>query len=236
VACRGSADACRALGTPVTGGNVSFYNESPSGAVPPTPVVGMVGVLARVDRAVPSHAQREGDAVILLGETKPEFGGSAYWEACLEFHGGQPPRVDLGREKTLIELLVTAAERGLVRSSHDCSDGGLAVAMAEVAMGGAYAETGFGLDIDVTAYGAPRTASELLFSESHSRAVLTCAPDRAPAVIALAQELGVPVARVGAVGARGGALRLKLRDASVDVPVDRLREVYFTAIPRRMGD
>jgi phosphoribosylformylglycinamidine synthase len=235
-ACRGIADACRALGTPVTGGNVSFYNESPTGAVPPTPVIGMVGVLTRVDRAVPSHAQREGDAVLLLGETKPEFGGSAYWEACLDFHGGQPPRVDLDREKTLIELLVTAAERGLVRSSHDCSDGGLGVALAEVAMGGAYAETGFGLEIDLTPHSAPRSPHEVLFSESHSRAVLTCAPDRAPAVIALAQELGVPVARVGTVRARGGALRLKLREASVDVPVDRLREVYFTAIPRRMGD
>jgi len=76
----------------------------------------------------------------------------------------------------------------------------------------------------------------LLFSESHSRAVLTCSAERAAAVIALAQELGVPVARVGTVGPRGGALRLTLRDASVDVPVDRLREVYFTAIPRRMGD
>ena len=235
-ACRGIADACRALGTPVTGGNVSFYNESPSGAVPPTPVVGMVGVLTRVDRAVPSHAQREGDAVLVLGETKPEFGGSAYWEACLEFHGGQPPRVDLEREKALVELLVTAAERGLVRSAHDCSDGGLGVALAEVAMGGAYAETGFGLDVDLTAHRSLLTAHALLFSESHSRAVLTCSAERAAAVIALAQELGVPVARVGTVGPRGGALRLTLRDASVDVPVDRLREVYFTAIPRRMGD
>jgi phosphoribosylformylglycinamidine synthase len=136
----------------------------------------------------------------------------------------------------LVELLITAAERGLVRSAHDCSDGGLGVALAEVAIGGAYAETGFGLDVDLTTYHSPLTTHQLLFSESHGRAVLTCAPDRAAAIVALAQELGVPVARVGTVGARGGALRLTLRDASIDVSVDRLRGVYFSAIPRRMGD
>src|SRR5258708_16152437 len=113
----------------------------------------MGGLLARVDHAVASHAQREGDTVLLLGETKPEFGGSAYWEVCLAFNGGQPPRVDLDREKALVELLVTAAERGLVRSAHDCSDGGLGVALAEVAMGGAYAETGFAVNLPLQTHG-----------------------------------------------------------------------------------
>src|SRR5213083_2936368 len=137
-ACRGIADACRALGTPVTGGNVSFYNESPTGAVDPTPVVGMIGLLTRADRAVPSHARTSGDIVFVLGETRSELGGSAYWEICQEFMGGQPPRVNLEDEKRLIDLLVTGAERGLIRSAHDCSHGGLGVALAEVAMGGAY--------------------------------------------------------------------------------------------------
>src|SRR6267378_749984 len=104
--CRGIADACRALGTPVTGGNVSFYNESPTGSVDPTPVVGMVGLLARADHAVPSHARSPGDVVFVFGETRAELGGSAYWEVCQEFMGGQPPRVDLETEKRLIELLV----------------------------------------------------------------------------------------------------------------------------------
>ena len=235
-ACRGIADACRALGTPVTGGNVSFYNESPTGAVDPTPVVGMIGLLTRADRAVPSHARSPGDIVFVFGETRAELGGSAYWEVCQEFMGGQPPRVDLEAEKRLIELLVTGAERGLFHSAHDCSHGGLGVALAEVAMGGPYQGQGFGLDVDLTTHHAPLTTHELLFSESHGRAVVTCAPERAGAVQALAGELGVPLHRAGSVGSQGGAFRIRLRDATIDESVGRLREVYFSAIPRRMGD
>jgi phosphoribosylformylglycinamidine synthase len=234
--CRGIADACRALGTPVTGGNVSFYNESPSGAVDPTAVIGMVGLLPALANAVPSHARASGDTVVVLGETRAELGGSQLWEAVYRFDGGEPPHVDLAGERRLVDYLVAGAERGLLHSAHDCSQGGLGVALAEVAMGGPYAETGFGLDVDLTAYAAPVAALELLFSESHGRAVVTCAPERAAAVAALARELGVPAARVGTVGEPGGALTLRLRDAQIEHPVDRLRQVYFAAIPRRMGD
>jgi phosphoribosylformylglycinamidine synthase len=237
-ACRGIADACRALGTPVTGGNVSFYNESPTGAVDPTPVVGMVGLITRADHAVPSHARAASDVVFLLGETRDELGGSAYWEVLHGFVGGRPPRVDLDVARRLVDLLVAGAERGLFRSAHDCSQGGLGVALAEVAMGGPYQEAGFGLDVDLTAYGAPLTAHDLLFSESHGRAVVTCAPERVPAVEALAREHGVPLYRAGTVGAgaANGAFRVALRDGAIAEPVARLREVYFNAIPRRMGD
>jgi len=235
-ACRGIADACRALDTPVTGGNVSFYNESPTGAVDPTPVIGMVGLLGRVDRAVPSHARARGDVVFLVGETHAELGGSVLWEALYGLVAGTPPRVDLAVERRLVDFLATGAERALFRSAHDCSQGGLGVALAEVAMGGPYDETGFGLEIDLTTYGGRLAAVELLFSESQGRAVLTSAPDRAAAVTALAAELGVAVSRVGTVGERGGSVGLRLRDAHVAHPVDRLREVYFCAIPRRMGD
>ena len=234
--CRGIADACRALDTPVTGGNVSFYNESPAGAVDPTPVVGMIGLLARADRAVPSHARAAGDAVFVLGETRAELGASQLWEALHGFVGGQPPRVDLAAERRLVDYLVAAAERGLLRSAHDCSQGGLGVALAEIAMGGPYDETGFGLDIDLTAYGLRLAADELLFSESHGRAVVTCPPERATAALALAQELGVPAHRVGTVAQRGGAVRLRLRDAIVEHPVEGLRQVYFSSVSRRMGD
>ena len=235
-ACRGIADACRALNTPVTGGNVSFYNESPTGAVDPTPVVGMVGVLTRADHAVPSHARSPGDVVFVLGETRAELGGSAYWEVCQEFAGGQPPRVDLEVEKRLIELLVTGADRGLFRSAHDCSHGGLGVALAEVAMGGPYQGFGFGLDVDCTAHDARLTTHEILFSESHGRAVITCAPERAAAVQALAGELGVPALRAGTIGPADGAVRITLRDGAIAEHVAALRDVYFNAIPRRMGD
>ena len=235
-ACRGIADACRALDTPVTGGNVSFYNESPTGAVAPTPVIGMVGLLARADRAVPSHARGPGDVVCVAGETRSELGGSVLWEALYGFVGGTPPRVDLVAERRLVDFLVAGAERALFRSAHDCSQGGLGVALAEVAMGGPYDETGLGLEIDLTTYGARLAAVDLLFSESQARAVITCPPERAAAVVALAQELGVPIEHVGTVGDRGGAVRVRLRDGRVEHRVDRLREVYFSGLPRRMGD
>jgi phosphoribosylformylglycinamidine synthase len=199
----------------------------------------MVGLLTRADRAVPSHARAAGDVVLILGETAAELGGSAYWEVVHGFVGGQPPKVDLDVARRLVELLVAGAERGLFHSAHDCSQGGLGVALAEIAMGGPYQEAGLGLDIDLTAHCAPLTAPDLLFSESHSRAVITCAPERVAAVEALAREHGVPVRRAGTVGARDGEFRVTLRDAVIDTirePVARLREVYFNAIPRRMGD
>jgi len=103
-------------------------------------------------------------------------------------------------------------------------------------MGGPYQEHGFGLNVDVSTYHAPLTTQELLFSESHGRAVVTCSPDRAGAVQALAGELGVPLFRAGTVGSEDGAFRIALRDGQIEEPVARLRDVYFTAIPRRMGD
>jgi phosphoribosylformylglycinamidine synthase len=235
-ACRGIADACRALGTPVTGGNVSFYNESPTGAVDPTPVVGMVGLIARADRAIGASARAAGDAVLLLGDTRAELGASALWEVLYGDVLGQPPRVDLEVERRLVDFLVTAADRGLLRSAHDCSQGGLAVALAEVAMGGAYQDEGMGLDLDLTGHAQPLASHDMLFSESHGRVVVTSAAERAEGVLALARELGVPAQAIGRVADPNGRLRIQLRDGTVDAPVARLREVYFVAIPQRMGD
>jgi len=196
----------------------------------------MVGLLRRLESAVPSHASTPGDRVFVLGETRVELGGSALWEALYGFVGGLPPRVDLAAERRLVDYLVTGAERGLFRSAHDCSQGGLGVALAEVAIGRPYQEAGIGLDIDLTTYAPALDALDLLFSESQARAVVTCAPERGPAVAALAQELGVPAYRAGTVGEPGGTLRLRLRDAEVRHSVGSLREVYFSSIPRRMGD
>src|SRR5256884_4845955 len=166
----------------------------------------MVGLLARADHAVPSPVRRPGDVVFVAGETRDELGGSVLWEALHGFLGGAPPRVDLVVERRLVDFLVAGAERALLRSAHDCSQGGLGVALAEVAMGGPYAETGFGLDIDLTAYGLGLAAVELLFSESQGRAVITCPPDRAAAVGGPAPGLGGATPRLGAGGVRGGAL------------------------------
>ena len=235
-ACRGIADACAALDTPVTGGNVSFYNESPTGAVDPTPVIGMVGLLDHADRAVPSHARGPADIVMIAGSTAPELGGSLYWETIRGFRGGLPPRVDLAASRRLVDFLVRAASGRLLASAHDASGGGLGVALAEVAIGGPYQRAGVGLDLNLSRYAPGLPAAELLFSESQGRAVITLPPGHFAAVSALAEGTGVPLFHAGTTGVAGGSFNLTLRDGKISYPVEQLREVYFGSIPRRMGD
>jgi phosphoribosylformylglycinamidine synthase len=233
-ACRGIAEACRAFDTPVTGGNVSFYNESPTGAVDPTPTVGMVGLLEPVDARVPSHFTVAGDEILVLGATAGELGGSAYWAEVHDFIGGRPPRVDLDAERRLQRLLVAAAGRRFLRSAHDCSEGGLAVALAEAAMGGPYAPGGLGASVDVSAIASDASPEAVLFGEDGARAVVSAAPEHVTQVVALAGEHGVPVHRAGRVTEPGAALELRLGDRVFRWSVGALRQIYFMAIPRRM--
>ncbi len=130
-ACRGIADACRAFGTPVTGGNVSFYNENPTGAIDPTPTVGMVGLLESLDHRVGSFFRNQGDVIVVLGRTDGAMGGSALWAELGGFVGGAAPKVDLEGEHRLQKLLLAGARERILRSAHDCSEGGLAVTLAE---------------------------------------------------------------------------------------------------------
>jgi phosphoribosylformylglycinamidine synthase len=231
-ACRGIADACRAFATPVTGGNVSFYNESPTGAVDPTPTIGMVGLLERVDRRVPSHFATAGDDVLILGTTRGELGGSAYWSEIREFVGGRAPPVDLEAERRLQELLVEAARRGFLRSAHDAAEGGLLVTLAEAAIGGAYASSGLGAELDLEGYAPGVDLEGLLYGEDAGRVVLSADPASSAALAELAQERSVPIFRAGRVGGRTLELRARSRGFSWDV--ETLRRTYFEAIPRRM--
>jgi phosphoribosylformylglycinamidine synthase subunit PurL len=233
-ACRGIAEACRAFDTPVTGGNVSFYNESPTGAVDPTPTIGMVGLLEQADARVPSHFSTPGDEILILGATTGELGGSAYWAEVLGFVGGHPPRVDLDAERRLQRFLVAAAGRRLLRSAHDCSEGGLAVTVAEAAMGGPYAEGGLGAMADLGSADAGATAEGVLFAEDGARAVVSVATEQVSAVVALAGEHGVPVQRAGRVLEPGGTLELRAAGRVFKWSIGALRQRYFTAIPRRM--
>jgi len=233
-ACRGIADACRAFDTPVTGGNVSFYNESPGGAVDPTPTIGMVGLLEQVGDRVPSHFGTPGDEILILGETRGALGGSAYWAELCDFIGGSPAPVDLEAERRLQWLLVAAAGEGLLRSAHDASEGGLAVALAEAAMGGAYAPEGLGASLDLSAY-APGVAPEgVLYGEDGARVVVSASSMDVVDLVALAGQHGVPVHRAGRVGEPGGALELRTGGRVFSWPIGALRQIYFSAIPRRM--
>jgi len=234
-ACRGIGDACRAFGTPVTGGNVSLYNESPTGAIDPTPTVGMVGLLPDVTRRIPSHFQAQGDSIVVIGTSAGHLGGSSYWEVVRGFVGGPPPPVDLDNEVRLQRFLVAAAEAGLLRSAHDCSDGGLAVALAEACIGDPYAAAPFGASVAL-ANTAGLESDSLLFGEDAARVIVSCASDRVAELLAMAAGHGVPSEAAGRVGEAGGKLEILLRDTQVtyDWASQGLRQAYFDAIPRRM--
>jgi len=233
-ACRGIADACLAFGTPVTGGNVSFYNENPNGAIDPTPAVGMVGLLESLDHRVGSFFRNMGDAIIVLGRTDGVLGGSALWAELDRFVGGAPAPVDLQAERQLQRFLLAAARERLLRSAHDCSEGGLAVTLAECAIGGPYAPSGIGATVDLTPLAGTLTPQQGLFGEDHGRVVITCSRTHADRVIALAGEHGVPAVAVGTVGERHGPLVIRAGDNSWQWPVDELRSIFFDAIPRRL--
>ncbi|HEU4630832.1 MAG TPA: phosphoribosylformylglycinamidine synthase subunit PurL [Gemmatimonadaceae bacterium] len=226
----GMGDACRALGTPVTGGNVSFYNESPTGAVYPTPVVGMVGLVEQLSHVTPSGFQQPGDAVVLLGEPTDELGGSEYLARIHGVVAGAPPRCDLDAERRLIDALLDAVHAGAVRSAHDCSDGGLAVALAECAM--ADLDRQFGAQVDLSAWdGLPLRA--LLFGEAQGRILVSTAD--AEAVLAAARAHGVPARRIGTVGGAGEDLVVRAGGRVIRAPLAQLTDAYHGAIPRIMN-
>jgi phosphoribosylformylglycinamidine synthase len=188
---RGISDACVALETPVTGGNVSFYNESGDSAIWPTPVIGMLGLIEDYRLAV-RHAFGPGLLVAVLGETFPELGGSELAEVELGVVAGRPPALDLDRERALHRLLIEGSRSDLLRAAHDCGDGGLGVALAEAAIAG-----GTGFAVSLPGDLPPHVA---LFSESASRAVVGVSADRAAELDDLAGALQVPLAWLGETG------------------------------------
>jgi len=220
---RGMRDACLALDTPVTGGNVSFYNESGDSAIWPTPVIGMLGLLEDHRLRVPAGFERAGLTICLLGETFPELGGSEFADVVLGTIAGRPPALDLERERALHTLLHEGARADLLAAAHDCGDGGLAVALAEQAILG-----GHGFAVTFAGDLPPHVA---LFSESASRAVVAVAPERLDALEELAAGHGVPFTTIGETGGP----RIVL-DGLLETTVEELRDVYEGALPRLMGE
>ncbi|MGA9116584.1 MAG: phosphoribosylformylglycinamidine synthase subunit PurL [Bacteroidota bacterium] len=195
----GMGEACRVLGTPVTGGNVSFYNESPGGQVFPTPVVGMLGVCEDAARTVGAGFSVTGDAILQLGKTRGHLGGTEYLSLIHGIVSGDAPPVELMAEKRLQQACLTAIRRGLVRSAHDCSEGGLAVALAECCILG---------EIGAVVAHEPGflRPDAWLFGEDQSRILISAAPRDVPAIRDICQSTDVPFSQIGQVG--GGELRI----------------------------
>ncbi len=234
-ACRGISDACRAFDTPVTGGNVSLYNQSPTGAIDPTPTVGMIGLLEDVTQAVPSHFQSAGDAILLIGHTNGHLGGSAYWAEVLDTVAGSPPPIDLELERSLQQFLVAAARRGLMVSAHDLSDGGLAVALAECCIGGAWATATFGAEVNLDAHAEAVADDGWLFGEDGARAIVSASPADVLALQQLAAGFGLPCHYLGQVGDTGGEIIVRREDRQWKWQSASLRQIFLNALPRRMG-
>ena len=223
-AVRGLADGCAALGVPVTGGNVSFYNQTGTAAIHPTPVVGVLGVhddvRRRVGLAFPAAMDGRPASIVLLGRTEPEFGGSAWAHVRHGHLGGRPPAPDLGAERRLAALLAAAAADGLLAAAHDLSDGGLAVALAESCLRG-------GVGCRVGLPGDPFTA---LFSESAGRAIVAVRPGAEQTLGQLTAAHGVPGATIGTVG--GASLTV---EGCFTIPLAELAAVHARALPALFG-
>jgi len=200
-AIEGISDACVALDVPITGGNVSLYNETDGKAIYPTPTIGVVGLIEDAGRVVSRTFRDAGDAIVLLGGNLGELGGSEYLKVVHGLVRGVPPALDLKGEQALITLLTTGASRGLIRSAHDCADGGLAVTLAE----SAFDTAGIGLDVNVPAAEGSDAGSFIgvaasLFGESASRAVVSVAQTDRTAFLQLAAEHGVRAVVIGTTG------------------------------------
>jgi phosphoribosylformylglycinamidine synthase len=225
-ATRGLADASRALGTPVVSGNVSFYNETSGRAIYPTPTVAVVGVLERWDRHAVAHFPGAGLAVVLLGDTLEELGGSEWLALRRGLEAGHPPAVDLAHERQLALLLADGVARGAIRSAHDVSNGGLAVALAECAFVGPEL---VGAEITLSDTIRP---DALLFGESTGRVIATTSEPEV--LLDLARERGVSARHVGETGGARLVIGAPERTPWIDASLVRLHALWARAIPRRL--
>jgi phosphoribosylformylglycinamidine synthase len=241
--------ACNELGTPITGGNVSFYNETLGKSIYPTPVIGVLGIIEDAARVLKIGFREEGDVIVLLdGSTsvtgaqqaarlqgiQQEFSSSEYSKTIAGIVAGEPPAIDLGAEKRLQECLVSLATRGVVRSAHDVSDGGIAVTLAEscfaAAAQGATAQPG----AEVNLPEASPPAEYALFGERGARAVVSVAPSSLADVLETARQCGVTAQQIGQV-IRGGAFRIEYKGSAViESSVAKLQDTWAHSLERTL--
>ena len=220
----GICEACNVFDTPVTGGNVSFYNESPAGAIDPTPTIGMLGLIDDPKHITTQWFKSVGDIILLLGVIDDELGGSEYLKRIHGLKTGKPPRLDLTLAKRISDFTLEIIRKGWVKSAHDCSEGGLAVALAECCMSNG--DMMVGADIDLGAFGARSDAA--LFGETQSRIIVSCASEHLEGVM----NVELPITVLGRTG--GGALKIKTSRSELSWDLAELRDVWWNAIGHLM--
>lgn len=233
---RGLAEACRVFNAPVTGGNVSLYNQNPNGAIDPTPTIAMVGLVEREEHITTQWFKEEGDAIILLGGLVDQsdrllgLGGSAYLKVVHERKTGTPPGCDLEKEKEIQEALLSLIYSGDIKSAHDCSEGGLAVALAECCISHQIARGSFGLigaQADLSTIPETRLDA-LLFGETQGRIIVSVSARNAVKVVERAKILGVSAANIGRVG--GTMLSIRIGSGDWNWDLRELHRLWWNSI------
>ena len=235
LAIEGLKDACEHLNIPIVSGNVSFYNETNGLSIYPTPMLGMVGLIEQADRAMTQWFREDGDAIVLLGNSRDDLGGSEYLKVLQHREQGSPPLLNLETEKALHEFVLKVIHEGLVQSAHDCSDGGLAVALAECCVSGPHAAHGAVVKLGL---GSLRRDA-LLFGESQSRIILSTRPDAVESLLTRAAAAGVPAASIGKVGGHRLVIdveRGRLSDGCrIDLPIEQVSDRWAHAIEEQLS-
>ncbi|GMR14069.1 MAG: phosphoribosylformylglycinamidine synthase subunit PurL [Gemmatimonadota bacterium] len=226
----GMAEACKLFETPVTGGNVSFYNETDGEAIYPTPVIGMVGILDDVENLTRHAFRSVGHSIVLLGDNTNELGGSEYLYVVHDLVAGPPPSVDLLGERRLQHAVLAAIQKGLVRSAHDVSEGGLACALAECALGDGEAPLGVDVTLD-----DPIPTAALLFGEAQGRVLVSCDPNGAEKLQQLARDHGVPSRVIGTVTEAGSGFVIHTKSTNMKVDLNSMKALFFDTIPNIMN-
>ncbi|MDD4310792.1 MAG: AIR synthase related protein, partial [Candidatus Cloacimonetes bacterium] len=216
-AIRGMSEACKVLGTPVTGGNVSFYNENPTGAIYPTPVIGMLGLMQDYRQAMTSHFKTAGDSIILLGSLVSGIGGSEFLKQEYNIVAGEPPKVDLQHELNLQGLLLKLCEEKLINSAHDVSDGGLLIAIAESCYS---PQKLFGASLT---FATPNNASWVYFGEAAGRVVISANSQQFTEIMVLSEKFGIELNMLGNVTA---ADRFVV-NSDIDIEVNKLNHAWM---------
>lgn len=238
----GLSDACKVLNTPVISGNVSFYNENPKGAVDPTPMIGMVGLIKDVNKCVTQDFKNEGDLIILLGENKSDLSGSEYLYIIHHQKKGNP-QIDINREKAVQDACLETAESGILNSAHDCSEGGLAVTLAESCITNKERMLGAVVKLDdsknmrksETPQGAKMRWDAFLFGEVPSRIMVSLNKDNLSTLEKIAKKHSVPYQILGNVGGKKLTIRYNEKTL-IDLPLTTLSKSWRDAIPRRLGN